>query len=85
MELMMLHGIHLQMSTLLSIILLRIFLERWKKYIILEELVLTHNSNLISIVKKVQAQCKIALQKELGLPVRPDCPLVRCSLLSTRM
>lgn len=51
MELMMLHGIHLQMSTLLSIILLRIFLERWKKYIILEELVLTHNSNLISIVK----------------------------------
>ncbi|EXC21435.1 hypothetical protein L484_011877 [Morus notabilis] len=23
-----------------------------------------------------KAQCKIALQKELGLPVRPDCPLI---------
>lgn len=25
---------------------------------------------------ELQAQCKIALQKELGLPVLPDCPLV---------
>lgn len=31
MESMMLNGTHLQISTLLSIILLRIFLERWEK------------------------------------------------------
>jgi starch synthase len=24
-----------------------------------------------------KVECKIALQKELGLPIRPDCPLVR--------
>lgn len=24
-----------------------------------------------------QIECKIALQKELGLPIRPDCPMVK--------
>jgi len=36
------------------------------------------HSSLTSIGCKLQVQCKIALQKELGLPIRPDCPLVRC-------
>lgn len=30
---------------------------------------------------EVQVLCKIALQKELGLLVRPDCPLVRSRFL----
>lgn len=29
----------------------------------------------------MQAHCKEALQKELGLPVRPDCPMVRASYI----
>lgn len=37
---------------------------------------------LIVIICNVQTKCKISLQKELGLPVRPGCPLV--SLLSAK-
>lgn len=36
----------------------------------------------LRVIYNLQAQCKAALQKELGLPIRPDCPLVIVTIQS---
>ena len=75
-----------RMNISLIIILLMIYLERYGNTwdnCLLCSFSSSHFSNfsrsLIPCVLALlfQAKCKAALQKELGLPIRPDVPLVR--------
>lgn len=74
---MLLNGTHLQINTLISIILLMIFLERWLNLLLLRNC-LPFQKIYLAVVNILQVKCKVALQKELDLPVRPDCPMVTC-------
>jgi len=84
MELMSLNGTRHVINILLATILLMTFpgrlLYTFPLSVITLPLYLISWNCFIVIICNVQAECKISLQKELGLPMRPDCPMV--SLLS---
>lgn len=83
MELMLLNGTHHLMNILLPAILLTTFLGRLILSLAVSPLACIFSWTFFTLTFcNGQVKCKIALQKELGLPVRPDCPVVSsCYLL----